>query len=230
MKKLLSLLLIFVIIFSLAACGQTNSNTVEYEDQTDGSNVSEDDPFYAEIEEMLVPIEKFVEYNHILGESVNYNDMSSEDFWNIVAIVVSSYDKTSDYGSIDEAGVYHLKWDVMLDFAKTFLFKTWFKNNTPNYKESYSASADPGSGIIDLIPLGVDNYVASLESVTKASSHANYEYALSIKLVPKEGDYKEIKYNVYLADWKEYLKDYYSIDDTAEHIMPYIVIGFQLEK
>ena len=230
MKKILSLLLIIAIVFSLAACGQVSSNTIEYEEQTDGSRVNEEDHVYAEIEEMLVPIEKFVEYNHILGESINFNDMSSEDFWNIVAIVVSSYEKASDYGDVDEAGVYHLKWDTMLEFAKTFLFKTWYKNNAPSYKDSYSASADPGSGVIDLIPLGVDNYVISLESITKASDHANYEYALSLKLIPKEGTYKEIRYSVYLADWKEYLRDFYNIDDTAEHIMPFIVIGFQLEE
>ena len=229
MKKLLSLLLIMIMIFGLATCGEADLSTIDYESESESEAVLENDPIYAEIEDMLAPIEKFVEYNHILGGSIDYNDVSSEDFWNIVAIVVTSYEKTDNYGTIDSAGVYHLKWDVMLDFAKTFLYKTWYKHNTPSYKNSYSASADPGSGVIDLIPLSVDNYDASLESISQAS-HASYDYVLRIKLVGKEDPTKVFYYNVFLADWKTYLNDFYDTNDTAEHVMPYIVIGYQLEE
>ncbi len=229
MKKVLSILLILVMILGLAACGSQKIDTIEYEDEVDGSVLDQNDPVYAEIESMAKPILQFVEYNHINGNTIDYVDIGAEEFWNIVAIVVSSYENIEDYASIDVAGVYHLKWDIMLDFAKTFLYETWNKNNTPSYRDSYSASADPGSGVIDLIPLGVDNFDASIAKVIKSTDEADYDYVVHVELKTREGQAETYCYNVYLADWKDYLKNFYGVDDTNEHIMPFIVVGYTFE-
>ena len=216
-------------VFSLSACGRQKIDTVIYEDESDGDFLDTSDPVYAQVESMINPVLQFVEYNHILGNTVNYQDVTAEDFWNIVAIVVSSYDKIDSYANVDVAGVYHLEWNTMLEFAKTFLFDTIFKNSTPNYHDSYSASADPGSGVIDLIPLGVDNFDASLVEISKATDSADYEYVLHVDLTSRDAKPQVHHYHVYLADWKEYLKDFYNLDDTDEHIMPYVVVGYTFE-
>ena len=155
-------------ILGLCACGDSSfSARTEVKDEV-GKELPEDNPIYGEIQDMIEPIAEFVEYNHILNNSIDYDNIGAEDFWNIVAIVVDSYPKITDYAEIDPAGFYHMKWGDMMEFAKTFMFRSWFKNSAPSYKTSYSASADPGSGVIDLIPLSVDNYEGNLVLIEEA--------------------------------------------------------------
>ena len=226
MKRLISLLLIFGIILGLTACGGSSSDPINHGSSIDEKFIGEDDPIYEQVNSMFAPVADFVEYNHILNNSINYEDVPSEDFWNIVAIVVSSYEDIGSYANIDAAGVYHLKWEDMLEFAKTFLYQSWYKNNTPSYRDSYSASADPGSGVIDLIPLSVDNFNASLASVARASAKADYDYVAYIDLATKEDKPTIYHYGVYLADWTRFLKEQYDEEDNAAHIMPFAVIGY----
>jgi len=230
MKRLLSLLLIFVMLLSLAACGKSGKNENASDASgavIDGGQVDLDNPLYLQMSDMIEPIFDFVEYNHILGNSINYEDISAEDFWNIVAIVVSAYPKSEDYCEIDVAGAYHLDWDTAMEYAKTFLYESWHKNNTPSFKASYSASADPGSGVIDLIPLSVDNFDGIVKSIEKADSDdISCDYILNVDLSSRGSNPAVHHYQVYVADWEDYLYENYGQIDDSEHIMPYIVTGF----
>ena len=227
MKKLLSFFLILVMIFGLSACGEPSFNAREDVNKEAGKELPQDNPIYGEIQDMLEPIAAFVEYNHILNNSIDYNAIGAEDFWNIVAIVVDSYPKISDYAEIDPAGFYHMKWNDMMEFAKTFMFLSWYKNSAPSYKTSYSASADPGSGVIDLIPLSVDNYEGSLVLIEEAKSkNKSYDYILNIDLATPGENPTVVHYHVFLTRWDKYLQDF-DVEDNGEHIMPYAVTGYQ---
>lgn len=224
MKKITSILLVLVLLLSLTACGQKYTDIIRA--QEEGTAVDINDPVYAEIADMVTPIAKFVEYNHILRNTIDYDNVGAEDFWNIVAIVVSSYDNIDSYATTDAAGVYHMKWDTMLEFAKAFLYKSWFRHNTPSYKDSYSASADPGSGVIDLIPLGVDNFDGSLTYIEEASLGSGYKYVLGIDLTNRDPIPTVHHYEVYIADWGEYIGSFNGTD-KGNHVMPYAVIGYR---
>ncbi len=227
MKRIICILLTILMCVGLVSCGKTRNVGRGHSGEFEGKMLSTDDPIYSEVADMLVPVEKFVEYNHILGNSIDYADVPAEEFWNIVAIAVSSYEKIEQIANIDVAGVYHLSWDNMLEFAKTFLYESWYKNNTPSYKESYSASADPGSGVIDLIPLDVNNFNSGLESITEVFDSTNCKYVLNIALSTKTDNPTVYHYEVYLADWHDYLKENFDVEDDGGHIMPYIVVGYK---
>lgn len=218
-----------VMVFSLASCGEVPFVAKKNLQQDEvGSEMAKDDPLYNEVADMIEPISDFIEYNHILNNSINYEDVSAEDFWNIVAIVVSAYSKSSDYAEIDNVGVYHMSWDDMIEFAKTFMYQSWFKNNAPSYKTSYSASADPGSGIIDLIPLSVDNFTGSLVAIEKADSEEKpYDYILNIDLTGPEDNPVVHHYHAYISRWDTFLSENYNMKDETEHIMPFVVTGYQ---
>jgi len=188
-----------------------------------------DDPVYDQISACLPSIEKFVEYNHILGNTIDYKSVNAEDFWNIVAITVDAYEGIEDIASIDAAGVYHMKWNTMMEFAYAFMYDSIFINSTPNYRNSYAASADPGSGVIDLVPLGVDNYDASLEGLEIAPDGEDYALVMHIALAGRDNDSYTHHYSVYLADWKYYIKTQYGKDDSGEHTFPYMIVGYNLD-
>lgn len=227
MKKLISLVLIIVMILGLCACESPSLGARENTKGETGNELKEDNPIYGEIEDMVQPIAKFVEYNHILNNSIDYDNVGAEDFWNIVAIVITSYGKAGDYADIDSAGFYHMSWDDMLEFAKTFMYRSWFKNSAPSYKTSYSASADPGSGVIDLVPLSVDNYEGSLSSIEEAESKdKSYDYILNIDLATPGENPEVFHYHVFLTRWDKYLAEF-DVEDNGEHIMPFVVTGYQ---
>ncbi len=234
MKKTLSLLLIFALLLSFAACGKEKTvlqNNIEEPvdlSQINFNMLPLDDPVYEAVSRGIPSIEKFIEYNHILGNTIDYTSVSSEDFWNIVAITVASYSGIDEYASVDVTGAYHMKWNTMLEFADAFMYDTIFKHSVPSYKTSYAASADPGTGVIDLIPLGVDNYDASLEGIELAESN-EYDYIVHIALAGRESDTYIHHYSVYLADWARYIKEYYDVEDAGGHIFPYMIVGYKLD-
>lgn len=227
MKKLLCIVLTLIMGFGLCSCGTdfaAKPGSHEYVRDTNLDILPEEDPIYEETADMIDPVIKFVEYNHILNNTIDYENVNAEDFWNIVAIVSSAYPKIEDIGDIDVAGVVHLKWDDMLNIAKTFLYNTWAKNDTPSYTESYAASANPGSGEIDLVPLGVDNFEGNLVAIEIAKDYSDYDYILDIDLQEKNGN-EVHHYKVYLASWEYAAKQYKKKDDDS-HIFPYMIDAF----
>ncbi|MDO5441405.1 MAG: hypothetical protein Q4F55_02480 [Bacillota bacterium] len=228
MKKILCIVLAIIMCLGLCSCEsdyEAKPGAHEYVRDTNLDILPEEDPIYAETADMIAPVIKFIEYNHILNNTINYEDVGAEDFWNIVAIVSSAYPKIENFGDIDVAGVVHLKWDDMLSIAKTFLYKSWAKNQTPSYTESYAASANPGSGEIDLVPLGVDNFEGSLVAIELAKDFSDYDFVLDIDLHSKEGGAEVHHYKVYLASW-EYAAKQYGKKDDESHIFPYMIDAF----
>jgi len=236
MKKILALLLVISMCFGLCSCTldidsilkTKKANKATSANVVKGNIVAEDDPIYAEIEDSLPCIYKFIEYNHILGNTIEYDDVNTEDFWNIVALIAGSYPKIADIADIDVAGTYHIKWANMDDLAKTFLYRSIYEHDFPNYRSSYSASADPGSGIIDLVPLNVDNYDASVERMARDTNDPNIDYIVYIKLSGRGDDLKCHHYAVYIAEWDKYVGDVYGEEDDrkGEHYLPYMVVGY----
>ena len=234
MKRLLCIILIFASLLS-AGCSLNISlssepvevsASVQTDEAESAPGIAQDDEIYAQVEPMMDAIADFIEYNHILNNTIDYTDVSAEDFWNIVALVIKAYDVDFEYSTTDVAGVIHVKWDTMVDFAKTFLYKSWDINRVPEYKDSYAATADPGSGVMDLIPLAVDNFDYELLYIEKAPSSAEYNYILHLALKSRDAEQVIYNYEVYIADWQYYLSRAYHVSDEGDHAMPFIVTGY----
>lgn len=169
-------------------------------------------------------LEAFAEYDRLMNGSLDYSALSEDDFWNIIALAVSSLEDGCDIASVDIAGFYHIKWKCAEDIAKTFMYEHWKRNFMPNYSGSYAASADPGSGIIDLAPLSVDNYEGKLEYIEKASEASDCDYIIHITLCGRVDSSDVYSYEIRLAEWSRY------IESEEEHIFPFMVVGMSASR
>lgn len=237
MKKLISLIIALAMILGLAACGAEtqeavvltaedlaeNAMAATEDDNTEFLSLS--DPIYSETENMLPCVETFIEYNQMLNNTIDYLAISSEDYWNIVALVVAAYPQIAEISETDIVGAYHIDYDYADDFAKTFIYEYLRTNEAPALSDSYAASMDPGTSIVDLVPIDVNNYSFELEGIEAAEENQNYKYILHLELTDNQDESIVLHYHVKLCDWSLYFDG--DDGDKANHLLPYMVYGFE---
>ena len=217
LKKFAALLLVISLISGLCACseqsaGQVSRSAKDSVSFTEISDEIDSDP----VEYMLPAIDAFIEYLHANNDKIDLmGQISSEDYWNIVCVVVGAWSKAYGEPAADKLGMYHLRYALAEDFAKTFMYPFWYRNaGSPNYKISYSVSADPGSGILDLTPLSVDYYDAQIDSLELISEGS---YNLRIRMIPHSNESPAQIYRLTLEVW----------DDDKDHVMPLRVVDVE---
>lgn len=211
-KKLLTMLIAVSLITGLAACAMPNSGTVSGRakdeitmDSIEVGEVSDD------INRMMPAIDAFAEYLRVNNDRIDLYDISCEDYWNIVCMVVTAWSDAYGEPQADKIGAFHLKYSVAEDFAKTFMYPFWYANaGSPDYRQSYAVSADPGSGVLDLTPLHVDNYTAEITSIEPKDK----SFILEIRLIPYLDSQDSYLYKMTLEYW----------DDEKEHVMAFRIV------
>ena len=215
-KTLLTAVLILCILLSLAACGKQGTTSAKPEGNLAGDDVQipttalePTDPIYTELAPEIPSIEAFLEYLHVNADRIDLLNVSTEDYWNIVSVVLSAGDPGKD--NLNRYGEISVKYSVAEEYAKTFMYDFWFKYGAPDYRKSYAVSANPGSGVLDFTPLTVDNYEGQVDYITALSSgHWILHYTL-LNHVP-EGE--DIAYDVLFERW----------DDNADHAFPFRIV------
>lgn len=225
MRKFLCTALISALMLGLCACEKAPASAAAVNSLRPGEIVAAD-PIYDAVAPMIKSVEALAEYDQLMqGRAegpLDYTDLDTDDFWNIIAIALSSYDGAQDIASVDAAGVYRIKWSVAEDIAKTFMYEHWSVHFMPSYTGSYAASADPGSGIVDLAPLSVDNYDGELEYIERTSDHEGCDYILNIALYGREDSSVIHHYKVCIAEWSSYF------DSVEGHIFPFMITNISL--
>ena len=216
-KTLLSAVLILCLLLALSACGSAQSKTAA---KPEGNLAGDDvqipttalepsDPVYSEIAPEIPSIEAFLEYLHVNADMIDMLDISTDDYWNIVSVVLGAGAPGEE--NVNRYGEISVKYSVAEEYAKTFMYDFWFKFGAPDYRKSYAVTANPGSGVLDFTPLTVDNYEGKVEYITALSSgHWILRYTL-LNHVP-EGE--DVAYDVLFERW----------DDGADHVFPFRIV------
>ena len=214
-KTLLIAVLILSMCLSFAACGNlpAASGTKAQENKTEETSspkaaLDADDPVYEEVASEIPSIEAFLEYLHVNADMIDMADISTDDYWNIVSVVLGAGAPGKD--NVNRYGEISVKYSLAEEYAKTFMYDFWFRKGAPDYRKSYAVSANPGSGVLDFTPLTVDNYEGRVDYIT---AYSNGKYMLHYSLLNHVPEGESIAYDILLERW----------DDGKEHVFPFRV-------
>lgn len=120
--------------------------------------LAEDDPLYESVMHMyqgLIPIFRYFAFE---GQEYDLTALEPNDFWLFMAMIASNVDPEG----VDQTGDISLPWEKVSEYAESFFPEYFASKGIPDWKNSYSAYADPRSQSVSLHSMHIDDYEGTM--------------------------------------------------------------------
>lgn len=137
----------------------------------------EDDPLYEPVTHMyegLIPIFRYFAFE---GKDYDLTNLDPNDFWLFMAMIAANVNGDS----VDQTGDINLSWDKVSEYAESFFPEYYAAKGIPDWRDTYSAYADPRSQSISLHSMAVDGYEGKMVGFCESQEYPGcYETVLEI--------------------------------------------------